>query len=205
MSSTFRDSCEMIPRMAEDPTKTDLRFAANVKRLRELNGWSKAELVRALNDAGWESAHQTTITRLENGERPARLGEAELIARVFGRTIKSMMLDESQASVEDYIADWKSVVRDSYNEVVEHSGLFEGARRTLDRFVEEAREIAGRLDNEGDPTRSASLWLAIRGGEPFVGLNLEGAVESGRRADSEGHQASDHPDRYFVDDDWLGE
>ncbi|MGW4090076.1 helix-turn-helix domain-containing protein [Nocardia sp. NPDC004750] len=73
------------------PEQADQRFAENMVRLRERRGLSQADLVRALRQSGWATVHQTTISRIEKGERPVRLGEARMIAEQLGVTTERML------------------------------------------------------------------------------------------------------------------
>lgn len=62
---------------------TDENFGAMVREYRELRKWSMSELASKLRDAGLTNFHPTTISRMERGERAAKLGEASVIAQVF--------------------------------------------------------------------------------------------------------------------------
>lgn len=61
-------------------------------RRREEKGLSQADLVRLLRDAGWHGVHQTTISRIEKGERPVRLGEAKAISTALGVELPQLLL-----------------------------------------------------------------------------------------------------------------
>lgn len=77
----------------EHPTREEIeesRFITAMKRHREDRGWSQGKLAREMNGMGWESFHQTTIRRIEDGERAVRLGEARALARIFGTTVGQM-------------------------------------------------------------------------------------------------------------------
>lgn len=78
----------------EHPTHEEIeerRFIASVKRNREALEWSQGKLAREMSALGWESFHQTTIRRIEDGERPVRLGEARALAKIFNTTVSQMM------------------------------------------------------------------------------------------------------------------
>ncbi|MDN5688753.1 MAG: helix-turn-helix transcriptional regulator [Brachybacterium sp.] len=75
----------------------EANFIANMRRLREENGWSQGELAQRMQGAGWTEFHQTTISRMEKGARPVRLGEARGIAGVLGTLVGQMILDEPAA------------------------------------------------------------------------------------------------------------
>lgn len=67
------------------------RFQIAVQRQREARGWSQGELARRMSDLGWEAFHQTTISRIEKGARPVRLGEARALARIFDSNVSQMI------------------------------------------------------------------------------------------------------------------
>lgn len=77
-------------RTPEPPPGPEERFAANLKRMRESHGWNQSELARRLTDAGLEGFHQTTVSRIEKGDRPVRLGEATVIAQALRVPVESM-------------------------------------------------------------------------------------------------------------------
>lgn len=115
--------------MREEPRAPELQdaaFAENVKRLREQRGLSKAEMVRLLREAGWENVHQTTVTRMENGERPARIGEARIYASVLGTTVENLVREPRQAVAEDWLVHDIRAVRNLYN------GIVDGVSQLLD-------------------------------------------------------------------------
>lgn len=68
-----------------------------MKRLREERGWTQADLSRKMADIGWSGMYQTTISRMEKGERPVRIGEARGLARVFDVTV-GMMIAQPESS-----------------------------------------------------------------------------------------------------------
>lgn len=68
----------------------DDRFAANMKALREAMGWNQADFARQLSAYGAPGLRQTTISRIEAGERNVRLNEAVAIAKVLRTTVEAM-------------------------------------------------------------------------------------------------------------------
>ncbi|EFV14742.1 helix-turn-helix transcriptional regulator [Segniliparus rugosus] len=81
--------------MADDQ---DQNFARQVQQLREEQGLTQGALARKLRERGL-AFHQTTVQRLESGERPAKLGEAFVIAEVLGSTVEAM-ISTPKATVE---------------------------------------------------------------------------------------------------------
>ena len=74
----------------------EANFIRNMQILREQHGWSQGELARRMQAEGWTSFHQTTVSRIEKGERPVRLGEARGIAKVLGTITSQMILPDTQ-------------------------------------------------------------------------------------------------------------
>src|SRR4051794_13849870 len=73
---------EMKPGLRPDPRED--AFVQNMVRARTRLSWSQNELARRLRDGAGLSFHQQTVQRIEAGERPVRLSEALLIAKVLG-------------------------------------------------------------------------------------------------------------------------
>lgn len=66
---------------------------ANILRSREWLGMSQHDLVAALRIHG-VSWHQTTVTRVERGERPVRIDELPGVLTVLGDVLAGTGLDE---------------------------------------------------------------------------------------------------------------
>lgn len=77
----------------------DGRFAANMRAMRAARGWNQSELARRVTNAGTDGFHQTTISRIEAGSRPVRLGEATAIARVLGTTVELMVSSDGRDAI----------------------------------------------------------------------------------------------------------
>lgn len=76
-------------------------FIRSMKQLREDRNWTQADLAKRMTDSGWSGIYQTTISRIESGDRPVRIGEARGIARVFEVTVGMMIAPpESSKPVE---------------------------------------------------------------------------------------------------------
>lgn len=74
----------------------EANFIKNMQILREQQGISQGEFARRMQEEGWTSFHQTTVSRIEKGERPVRLGEARGIAKILGTITSQMILSEMQ-------------------------------------------------------------------------------------------------------------
>lgn len=82
------------PRTEPTGAIEERNFIANMKRLREAAGLSQGELAQRMNANGWDKFHQTTISRMEKGAQPVRLGEARGIADALGTMIGPMLLND---------------------------------------------------------------------------------------------------------------
>lgn len=95
----------------------DERFATNMKTHRERLNWSQGELARQLQEAGWDQFHQTTISRIEKGERPVRIGESRAIATVLGTLVSVLIAPSEAGQVVDRFAVALSQAEDARRSV----------------------------------------------------------------------------------------
>ncbi|NUU30848.1 helix-turn-helix transcriptional regulator [Arthrobacter sp. C9C5] len=82
----------------------EAQFVENVQRLREAKGWSQGELARRMSDEGWDGFHQTTISRIEKGQRPVRLAEARALAKVLESQVGLMMAPAPESEILEGLA-----------------------------------------------------------------------------------------------------
>lgn len=146
------------------PPSPEQRFAENLRAMREALGWNQSELARRLGEAGLDGFHQTTISRVEKGERPIRLGEATVVAQVLGVPVERLTGDGADlaalAGIRTNLARVRSAERDLY--------------RALAAFDDSVQRLRGAV---GDPDPMAdgwthSPWRAL--GEGPETLNDEG-------------------------------
>ncbi|MFF0862349.1 multiprotein-bridging factor 1 family protein [Nonomuraea sp. NPDC003560] len=79
--------------MAEHPNpRWEHNFVQQMKRLREARKMTQTDLARELKAYGLPF-HQPTVQRIENGERPVRLNEAIVIARVLEADFNGMLTE----------------------------------------------------------------------------------------------------------------
>lgn len=148
----------------------EANFVESIKRLREEKDWTQADLARAMGDIGWTGIYQTTVSRIENGSRPLRMGEARGIAMALGVPFSSMMapIDEIQPvrdlerlvrqaradarrlrRQEDSLEKALEELRPTYDRVVEQGApewATDWLRQHIARLVEESEELLG-VDN----------------------------------------------------------
>lgn len=129
----------------------EMRFAANMQRLREDRGWSQGELARRMVGEGWETYSQMTVSRTEKLERPIRLSEAAAIARLFGVSLPAMT-----ASAE-VGADMLAWLRESRTSLMDAKRNFDIKASEADRALRHVRRI---MNEEKIPADSPYLpWI----------------------------------------------
>lgn len=75
-------------------------FIEQMARLREARQMTQTDLARELKVGYGLSFHQQTVQRIEAGERPVRLNEAHLIAKVLGVDVETMTSTSAQPDRE---------------------------------------------------------------------------------------------------------
>jgi transcriptional regulator with XRE-family HTH domain len=76
------------------PGLWERNFRDRMVSMREAEGMTQTDLARALRTDFGLPFHQQTIARIEAGERPVRLNEANLIAETLHTDLFSMMSDK---------------------------------------------------------------------------------------------------------------
>jgi transcriptional regulator with XRE-family HTH domain len=79
------------------PDDTEQRFAANLRLLRERQGISQVKLAQEMAARGWPWRQQT-VTRLENGQRMIRYGEATALAEILHTPLERFSRPVSEAN-----------------------------------------------------------------------------------------------------------
>lgn len=137
----WHPSCMPSPDPHELPD-TDKIFGRRVERLRERNGWSQTELARKMKERGFDAFHQTTISRVEKGERPVRLGEAVAFADIFGRPLESMLAAPSAEVAPDveimgaFIRRTVNWQNDAVQAITKHMWCIANIRKAKEEFLE---------------------------------------------------------------------
>lgn len=161
--------------------QVDQNVAANVRRLRELAGLKQAELVDQLRKDGLEDWHPTTLSRTESGERPVRLSEAHVLARVLGVSVADLGIGFSPEAraVEDMEASLQYVAR-TRAAYVTALGEYVGAWQA---FVHLAREVGKDVGSDSALTRRVravvSRSAALKPSDDEVSAAAEAQWEGG--------------------------
>lgn len=132
----------------------EARFRECMKELREDRGWSQGELSRQLMASGWAIFHQTTISRIESGERPVKLGEARAIAAILESTVDAMVAPSEETKL----------ARDFWNSFAawrETSVLLQSSAHT---YLRARKSLLRMLDgpNVGNDVLNDGAWRELR-------------------------------------------
>lgn len=125
---------------------TDKVFGRRVERLRERHEWSQTELARKMKEKGFSAFHQTTISRVEKGERPVRLGEAVAFSEIFNRPLESMLAAPSvelapegaiMRAFIDRTVNWQN---DAIQAITKFMWCIENVKEARTEFLETQRD-----------------------------------------------------------------
>ena len=124
--------------MADDdqpalPDDTEQRFAANLRLLRERQGISQVKIAQEMAVRGWPWRQQT-VTRLENGQRMIRFGEATALAEILHTPLERFSRPVSDASEVEKIRVAGARLRESCEAVAAAACHLLDAQRTAERL-----------------------------------------------------------------------
>ncbi|OAV78100.1 hypothetical protein AYO52_13635 [Dietzia sp. 111N12-1] len=101
-----------------------------------------------MKERGFDAFHQTTISRVEKGERPVRLGEAVAFADIFGRPLESMLAAPSGEVAPDseimaaFIRRTVNWQNDAIQAITKHMWCIANIREARKEFLELGGERA---------------------------------------------------------------
>jgi transcriptional regulator with XRE-family HTH domain len=108
------------------------RFRERISRERKRRGWSQAEVADKLNAMGIDSMYNTTVAKIEAGDRDIKLDEAVALARLYDAPLDTLVgLGPNSGRDLDYLLD-------ALSDVVLH------ARTELDRT---GRSLRDRMED----------------------------------------------------------
>lgn len=168
----------------DGPALDDLKFAENMRAIREARGMTQADLVRALKERGWQSVFQTTISRIEKGERPVRYGEALAISRALGTDINRFLLSSADRAIADRLAYSRTRFFDAYQAI--QAGVRDHVARHAKLEAAIAAARAAGFEPTELPTDPAEILVPISVSdelalaEEALGLSAEQAVHTGK-------------------------
>jgi len=88
----------------------DREFVDQVRVARARAGWSQQRLADALKEAGYDRIHQTTVARIENGERRVTIGEALHIAALLDFHIEGVKHDQEVETLRNRHERIKAII-----------------------------------------------------------------------------------------------
>ena len=133
--------------MADDdqpafPDDAEQRFAANLRILRERQGVSQVKLAQEMAARGWPWRQQT-VTRLENGQRMIRFGDAIALASILGVSLDRFTRPVSEAIEVEKIRAASARLRESCEAVAAAVCHLLDAQRTAERLQALNAQVRG--------------------------------------------------------------
>lgn len=137
-----------------------------VRRLRTERGWSQAQLGQKLSPYGFDLT-QTTVAKLELGQRPLRLNEVAAIAHLFGVTVPDLLGQAASAPLVDPMRalddpDFADLVRERLQlqaQIGELTKEYDGIQMDADVLAHKLHALHARLEERRQ--RLAQLDSAI--------------------------------------------
>lgn len=141
-------------------------FALQMRERREAKGWSQTEMARRLAEQGLKF-HQTTVQRVEIGQRPLKLTEAMVIANVLGVKFEIMLRGDSIELAYNELAD--AINSGAFDFLVREAETIDSK---LKRNVEMAEELIAYYTRAVKSVRGAKINAGlISVAKEFVRLN----------------------------------
>ena len=163
------DDSEQIALDGEPPELTEQRFAENLRAIREASGMSQGRLADEMAARGWPWRQQT-VTRVENGRRMVRLGEAKAVAEILSTSLDRLTWRTGEAKVVEELAAWTRQAKDAFRLIAESTAEQLRARGLLHGHP----VVIG-----DDPSGSARIRNAVMEARDVQELTPEGAVAQG--------------------------
>ncbi|NJE65771.1 hypothetical protein EZE58_02500 [Brevibacterium sp. LS14] len=89
--------------MQKSAVTLDDLFAKNLAAQRERSGLTKTDLARLMQEAGWDSYSQMTVTRTESGSRKVGVAEAHALADSLQVPYQALLQDDTERKVQEYV------------------------------------------------------------------------------------------------------
>ncbi len=182
-----------VPADGDDPMDDEARFADNLRRQRESRGWSQGDLARGMQEAGWRNFHQTTVSRIEKGERPIRLGEAKALAEVFHLSLEVLLRPSREAVLAEQLRQFTNRADRAFSGITETTRSFLNVQSALEILLEGADVLESApipaLDADYNPTLDY-YSRTLRRARATLRRTPEAAVRVGRQ-EARGEVAAD--------------
>ena len=80
--------------MSDDAGELDREYGRRLKGLREAQGLTQADVVRRMKAGGLTYMNASTLSRIESGQRPLRLSEADVLSAIYAFPLSMLTLRE---------------------------------------------------------------------------------------------------------------
>jgi transcriptional regulator with XRE-family HTH domain len=185
------------------PDDSEQRFAANLRLLRERHGISQVKLAQEMAARGWPWRQQT-VTRLENGQRMIRFGEATALAEILDTPLERFTRAGPEAAEAERLAAIGARLHHYYEAVADIVCRLLDEQRTAEKvrvthsqsqmeFVQEAVAVLGaQIEAYGvdkavsEGTRRFNKLLEKRG--PEAGIAESAAPDAGEPTAASGDE-----------------
>ena len=173
-------------------TEIDQNIGRNLKALREARGMAQSDLARRVAGMGVPGFHQTTIARIESGQRALRASEAIAICRILETTIEGLAESRGSALLRahgTHLSEKLIAFHQAANELI-HARLLAG--QEMDRmfpYGPDGKEDGEQLLQSGvDPNLYHMVENRIVDVSPVERLTVaySSALKDRRRWDSGG-------------------
>ncbi|WP_129359767.1 helix-turn-helix transcriptional regulator [Rothia uropygioeca] len=157
----------------------ELRFRQEVQRRRAEKGWSQEALAKKMYDAGWTDFHQATISRIEKGKRPVRLGEARTLARILESSVGAMLAPSTDMQLLETFNRVGQEAVDTMNDAVESMMEFLQYQWALEFQLTQVETVD--LEGSVPEDQVDSFQAMINKGRDLVRLDPEVIIEMARQ------------------------
>lgn len=159
-------------------TTVSRAFRENLRRQREARNWTQGNLARHLRDTGATAlGHQTTLARLESGQRAVRLDEAVVIARVLDTTLDQLLVVPEAVGALDDASDFAFTLQGAHQGISEAVTTFLMARAGVADRKAKVVQFADTGVYEGPFTQHVEEMLELI--DKSLVLTVEDAVAQG--------------------------
>lgn len=126
--------------MTEDAaSEADVTIGANVRHARERANLSQSEVARLMSEAHVPGFHQTTVARIEKGERPLRLAEALELTLILGVSLTDLLRLPEELLLRDRV----KVFREAEAALVSAAYYYEDEARSLGEYADKLIAAGG--------------------------------------------------------------
>jgi len=154
-------------------------FGENMRAARELQEMSQTALAKKMAKVGFSNFHQSTVARIEAGDRPVRLSEGLELSLILGTPLGSLTWPPARFSRLNRFLHAVQNARDRYASLEELTQDFLNSVEMLARFVRDVEKLVddGELGEDDLPPDFDVDLLQAR---QLVSSTPEDAIVQGR-------------------------